>query len=311
MTLTHNARYRVRNLAFSKYIKPNGDATPQLGHYTYNANDILFEFIAVETVLLTTTYFKLKSDSNKYWTAPATLPDSGGAPMTLQNDLGLTDNAFFRQCFQLIEVSAGVVMLAPRSAPNARVQLAGPLPDEGRYIQLFFKEVNQAAEQFAFELVSSLQVVDKPVIRKPIYSDDTTIYVENIEAGASIQLLRDGQAYGPQRTNNTTGTVTIEVPITGLVKGGNFKADAFKTGESPTQADPVTVEEAAIIVKVKEPNGTFSYNLEVADVVSGTTTDNAIAPRFNPPKILQTGLTSLGAAEAARTTAKYTKTKTS
>ncbi|WP_428663539.1 hypothetical protein [Runella sp.] len=307
MNLTNNARYRVRNLAFSKYIKPNADATPQLGHYTYNANDILFEFIAVETVLLTTTYYKLKSDSNKYWT----VPNTGDGPLTLQNDLGLTDNAFFRQCFQLIEVSAGVVMLAPRSAPNARVQLAGPLPDEGRYIQLFSFQVNSSAEQFAFELVSSLEVVDKPVIRKPIYSHHTQVFVENIEAGASIQLLRDGLAFGPQRPNSTAGTITIEIPITGLAKGGNFKADAFKTGESPTVADTVTVEEAAIIVKVKEPSGTFTFNLEVGEVVSGTTTDNAQAQRFNPPKILQSGLTSLGAAEAARATAKYTKTKTS
>lgn len=306
MNLTNNAVYKVKNLAFGKYIKGNTDATPQLGHYTYNANDAAFEFIAVETVILTTTYFKLKTPGNKFWTVPS----SGSGALTLENDLGLTANAFYRQTFSLIDVSLGVVMLAPLSNPNARVQLAGPLPDEGRYIQLFGFQVNASNEQFAFELVSSTEVVDKPVIRRPVYSHHTKLYFENIENGAGIQPRLNGLAYGPQRFNGTGATATIEIDVTGLNKGDVIGCDAFKAGETSTVAATVTVEEFAGIVKVKNPDGTVTYNLEILEVLSGTTTDTAQPKRFDTPKVLQTGVTSLAAGELARNTAKYTKTKT-
>lgn len=307
MNLTNNAIYRVRNLAFSKYIKGNDAATPGLGHYTYNANDSAFEFTAVEIVVLTTTYYKLKTPANKFWTVPA----SGEGAMTLENDLGLTANAFYRQCFSLLDVSQGVVMLAPLSSPNGRAQLAGPLPDEGRYIQLFTRQVNASNEQFAFELVSSVEQVDKPVIRRPIYTHHPKVFFENIENGAGIQPRLNGLAFGPQRINNAGGTTTIEVDVSGLQKGDVFACDAFKTGETPAVAATVTVEEAAIIVKVKAPDGAISYNLEIGEVISGSTTDTAQVKRFDTPKIITAGITSISAAELERTTKKYTKIKTS
>lgn len=307
MNLTNNAVYKVRNMAFSKYIKGNTDSTPQLGHYTYNANDTAFEFIAVEAAVNTTIYYKLKTAGNKYWTVPA----SGDGPLTLESDLGLTANAFYRQTFSLVDVSQGVVMLVPLSAPNGRVQLAGPLVDEGRYIQLFGFQVNHPSEQFAFELVSSAETVDKPVIRRPVYSHHTKLYFENIENGAGIQPYINGLAFGPQRLNDTGATATIEVAVSGLTKGGVISCDAFKTGESPAVAATVTVEEAVIIVKVKAPNGTITYNLEIGEVTAGSTTDTATVKRFDTPKVIQYGISSLAAAELARTTAKYTKIKTS
>lgn len=303
MTLTNNAEYRVRNLAFGKYIKGNTATTPVLGHYTYNANDAAFKFVAVAVVLLTEQYYKLKIGT-KFWTVAA----SGDGQLTLEDELSATGNANYRQIFQLIDVSNGVVMLAPRSAPNSRVQLAGPLVEEGRYIQLFSVQVNQPQEQFAFELVSSSGVVEVPAVRQPVYSNHEKIYVENVEAGAGIQLYRNGQAYGYQRFNNSAGVATLEVDVTGLLKGDSLTADAFKTGETPSTSAITKVQEAAGIVRVRETNGTVTYNVEILEIKSGSNSETADAQRFGTPKILASGL-SLAAAESFRTNANYVKTQ--
>lgn len=303
MTLTNGADYKVRNLAFSKYIKGSGADPDVLGHYTFNANDEDFIFTAVGAILISEQFYKFKTADDKFWTVDA----SNAGALTLEDELSTTANAFYRQLFKLIEISQGVVMLAPRSAINGRVQLAGPLVDEGRYIQLFSTQVNQASEQFAFELVSSDAVVDTPVIRTPIYSHHESIFVENVEAAASIQLYKSGAAYGPQRTNAGPGTATIEIAVSGLAKGEMLSVDAFKTGESPSVAETVRVQEAAAIVRVRNPNGTDTYNLEIVEIESGTTSDTAKAKRFATPKILASGLASAAAAESARTTASYVK----
>lgn len=302
MTLTNNAAYRVRNLAFGKYIKGSTTSPFPLGHYTYNANDATFNFTAVGVILITEQFYKLKTAANKFWT----VPESGSGQLTLEDELSTTANAFYRQLFQLIDVSNGVVMLAPRSAPNSRVQLAGPLVEEGRYIQLFSVQVNQPQEQFAFELVSSAGTVEVPAIRQPVYSHHEKIYVENVEAGAGIQLYRNGQAYGYQRFNNSAGVATLEVDVTGLLKGDNLTADAFKTGETPSTSAVTKVQEAAGIVRVRETNGTVTYNVEILNIVSGSNSDTANAQRFGTPKVLASGL-SLAAAESFRANANYVK----
>lgn len=303
-TLTNGADYKIRNLAFSKYIKGNAGSPNVLGHYTYNANDTNFEFEAVGVVLLVDTYYKLKNGS-LFWTVPA----SGDGQLTLETELSTTANAYYRQLFQLIEVTAGVVMLAPRSAPNSRVQLAGPLVDEGRYLQLFSTQTNASNEQFAFELLSGNTVVDTPAVRQPVYSHHTSIFVENVETGATIQVYLNGQAFGPQRTNNSAGTATIEVPISGLSKGNSITVDAFKSGETPAISAQTKVEEGAMIVRVREPNGSVTFNVEIAEILSGSTAETASAQRFASPRILTSGLASAAAAESFRDNLQYVRTQ--
>lgn len=304
MSLTHNADYRIRNLAYAKYIRGNGESPNVLGQYTLAAGNANFTFTAVEIYIGLDRYFKFKNGT-KYWTVSAT---NDGA-LTLEDLLAVSGNAHLRQCFKLIQVSQGVFMLEVQSLPNSRVQLAGPLDLEGRYIQIFPNQVNHPSEQFAFELVGSAAVVDTPVIRKPVYSDDDKIYVENVEAGASIQLYSNDQALGPQRTNNTDGTTTLEVSISPLPKGTSLKIQAFKGGESPSTSAVVKVEEYVEIIRVRPPTGSVVYNVEIMNVESGNTNENVVAARFDPPKILVSNLASVAAAEAYMQNNNYVKTQ--
>lgn len=303
MSLTNNAIYRVRNLAYGKYIKGNGQTPNVLGQYTLTESDD-FKFTAVEVVINVDRYWKLKVGT-KFWT----VAESNDGALTLEDQLGLSGNAYYRQTFKLIQVSSGVFMLEALSLLNSRVQLAGPLDTEGRYIQLFPAQVNHPQEQFGFELVSSTGSVEVPIIRSPVYSHHETLYVENVEAGAGVQLYIDNQAVGPQRTNNSPGTATLELSIAAIAKGKSLKVQAFKQNESPATSAIVKVDEYVEIILVRTPAGSVTYNVEIMNAQSGNTNENTVAERFNPPKILSTGLASLAAAETYRNNNNYIKTQ--
>lgn len=303
-TLINNSVYRIRNLAFAKYIKPNGGGPPNvLGHHTFLSTDTLFNFTVEGVVLITEPYWKFKTADNKYWT----VPESGTGPLTVESALTTTGNAYHRQLFRLIDVSAGVVMLEPRNIPNGRIQVAGPLPDEGRYIQIF-TQVNQPQEQFAFELISSA-AVDVPTIQTPIYTDFSEIIILGVESEATIQLYKNGQAYGPQRQNTALTTANISVSINGLVKGEPLKVEAFKAGEANSTSPEIKVEEFVGVVKVTPPTGAVTYNVEILQVISGSSSGDVNAIRFNPAKILSGGLSNAAAALSYMTTNNYIKTQ--
>lgn len=302
-TLIDNSTYRIRNLAFAKYIKPNGGLPNILGHHTLLSTDALFNFIVEGHILVVEQYYKFRTADNKYWT----VPESGSGALTIENALPLTANAFYRQLFRLIDVSPGVVMLEPRNIPNGRVQIAGPLPDEGRYLQIF-SQVNQPQEQFAFELISSA-AVDIPTIQTPVYSDFSEIIVLGVESGATIQLYKSGQAYGPQRQNTSLTTANISMSINGLTKGEVLKVEAFKAGEASSTSPEIKVDEFVGVVKVTPPTGSATYNVEILQVISGSSSGDANAIRFNPAKILSGGLSSAAAALSYMTANNYIKTQ--
>lgn len=304
MSLTHNADYRIRNLAYAKYIRGNGENPNVLGQYTLTAGNANFTFTAVEIYIGLDRYFKFKNGT-KYWTVAAT---NDGA-LTLEDLLSVSGNAHLRQCFKLIQVSQGVFMLEVQSLANSRVQLAGPLDTEGRYIQLFPAQVNHPQEQFSFELVSSAAVVDTPVIRTPVYSDEDKIYIENVEAGATIQLYSNNQALGPQRNNSSNTNTTIEIGISPLEKGTQLKVQAFKSGETPSTSAIIKVQEYVEIIRVRPPTGDVVYNVEIMNAESGNTNENVVASRFDPPKILASNLSSVAAAEAFMQNNNYVKTQ--
>lgn len=302
-TLINNLVYRIRNLAFAKHVKPNVSIATQIGQYTLNSNDATFNFTVEGAILITEQYYKFKTANSKYWT----VPESGNGPITLEDVLPMTANAFYRQLFRLIEVTPGVVMLEPRNIPNGRVQLAGPLVDEGRYFQVF-TQVNQPQEQFAFELISSA-AVDIPVIQTPVYSDFNEIVVLGVESEATIQLYKNGQAYGPQRINLSPTTSNIVVSINGLSKGEPLKVEAFKAGEANSTSVEIKVDEFVGVIKVTPPTGAVTYNVEILQVISGSTTGDVNAVRFPTPKILASGLSSATAALSYMSSNNYIKTQ--
>lgn len=314
LQLTHGAEYRLKNVWSGKYAQAYSQtAGAQVVQYTLNAAEARQVWVAEladqytnsEGVVVRSYNLKNKN-SSLYWTNA--LSTQFGEACTLETLI--TSNQASRQWYRFQVVTGNVHFMRPSTPVSGYIQLAGPLIDEGRYLQLFPSQTGSTAEQWIVEPVTGLGTqLEQPEIQEPVYSDHTSVFVGNLEAGAGIQLYINSVAYGSQRINTGSVTGTVEVQVSPIEKGKSISADAFKTGRLGNTADAVVVQEFACVVQKNATNGTVTYNLEVLKVLSGTNRSNAVVERFDPPRIIQADIAAISSARSARDTAGYKRTE--
>lgn len=314
LQLTEGAEYRIRNAWSNKYAAPASQVSAaQIQHFTLASGDNKQIWVAELADQYTATdgrvvrsYFLKNKGTTLYWTNPAST--TYGDPCTLLAKI--TGGPATRQWYRFEQHAAGVYFIKPGLPSTGYIQLSGPSLTEGQYIQLFPNSVGGSSELWLVEPVASPgTILAKPVIKGPIYSDHTSIFVENIEAGAGIQLYKSGQAYSFQRTNDTAITATLEAQVTGLQKGDSFTCDTFKTGRTANRADAVVVDEFAGIVQKTDTGGAITYQIEILKVSAGTNLNTIQAARFEPPKILFENISTLSVARTTLANAGYKKTE--